>query len=285
MKKLLAILTVLTLIFSLSACGKTVSGTEDGTADRSVTVESRTEQNETEKTSVQKKETVLTSDMFETVEKKETYHNQSCDICEITYEQIKLKDGYENDFEKLSEGLAQVNSHIEKRAKDSLSVLVEYADGDYAENPEKFEVDKVLYTNRTNLSVENADGNAVGILVTDTWSAGGVHPTDSYSAYNISPETGKIMNLSDVVKTGDLAEAVYEKIISKYGENTLNESADVADMCNKAIGGETGDDCPSWLYTPDGVTFYFSPYMIAPYAAGLLTAEITRSEYKDWFLF
>ena len=80
---------------------------------------------------------------------------------------------------------------------------------------------------------------------------------------------GKQLELSDVVEdVADVAEMVAEELEQTREERGLYEDLNLKDMWQEA------DYEPAWVMDYQGITFFFNPYEIAPYAYGIQTVTI-----------
>lgn len=130
------------------------------------------------------------------------------------------------------------------------------------------------------VSFQRADSTAVSFIEEMQSFTGGVHGNSVYKGRNFNSETGQEIKLTDVMPDiSSLPDTLSEKLHAKYPDipftdlkNTLRENYPHSD----------GSDF-SWTLGYHELTFYFSPYEIAPYAAGLLTVAIPFKETPELF--
>lgn len=147
-------------------------------------------------------------------------------------------------------------------------------------------------TVKTSVQVRRADSRAVSLLEKESSYAGGAHPSLVYYSAVFDAETGKRLSLTDVVSAVEadgsaiagsadesegreaaafeLLEKVKEKLLETYPAETFFDLDGYFADCRKTLGAEL-----TWTLGYDGLTFYFSPYEIGPYAAGTLTAALS----------
>ena len=74
-----------------------------------------------------------------------------------------------------------------------------------------------------------------------------------------------------------------EKLLAEYGEDAFYADPDTLLSDYFAWDEEAETYRPSWTLGEESLTIWFSPYEIAPYAAGLLHAEIRFDEAPEIF--
>lgn len=121
-----------------------------------------------------------------------------------------------------------------------------------------------------NPAVIRADDVVTSILECYCSYAGGAHPVSAYCAEVYDSKTGELLELADVVNDMDkVQELLADALKTNYPDTDfwgVDESLD------RYFKGEVAP--LNWTADYEGVTFYFSPYDIAPYAAGLISAQI-----------
>lgn len=131
-------------------------------------------------------------------------------------------------------------------------------------------------TRRTAYLVQRADERILSVQVNGSEYTGGVHPNYGVYGLNLDPATGQPLALTDVLTdvTG-LSDRLTRKLQEKYDmEGFFNPSEPLADYT---------PDRYSWTLDHQGITFYFSPYELATYAAGLLTVTLWFDEQPELF--
>lgn len=105
---------------------------------------------------------------------------------------------------------------------------------------------------------------------------GGIHPMHGVLGRNYDPATGAELSLSDVSTDVDaLVALAIAHLKEKYAEDLFDTASELL--------ADRGD---SWNWTMDyqGITFYFNPYELAPYAAGVLTVTVWFDEAPRLFV-
>lgn len=128
-----------------------------------------------------------------------------------------------------------------------------------------------------NCYVQRAD-NAVLSFRSDSeiyW--GGAHPDYGTAGVNLDPATGEEIMLSDVVLDKNVLATLLARGLQEKYTDILFED----DLETRLLS--FNDDELEWTLGYDGITFYFNPYMILPYAAGKTTVTIRYNEAKELF--
>ncbi|MEM7635988.1 MAG: lysozyme inhibitor LprI family protein [Pseudomonadota bacterium] len=135
------------------------------------------------------------------------------------------------------------------------------------------------------ITLEYAAPNLVSALV-QTWRYdGGAHGNSVFSAINVSPQTGELTYdklFSPEAKT-ELAEACENRLYG-HGADEALDKAQLKQMFfpeyEKSILAAAGN-LSSWTFNADGARVHFSPYELAPYAAGSFECRLPLSLLGD----
>ncbi len=178
--------------------------------------------------------------------------------------------------EKINQFLADLHDVAATYAQGPRSLAIEnYTnENDWA----AYYYETTFQTARVDEKIISLSGNAVEFT-------GGMHPETTLISYNFNAETGEHLSLGDILTTGDMAQALYLKVMDKLEEfaSSQSKSADLIfsegylDTVQEHFN-LSHDSSESWYFTGEGISFYFSPYEIAPYAVGPIQVELT---YKD----
>ena len=134
------------------------------------------------------------------------------------------------------------------------------------------------YVSKRDIIMRRADSLAVSFILSHYSFTGGVHGMTELIGVNFDTETGKRISLDEVCPDGEmLTEAIVERLREKYTQGSLNDGWE-GKVAKEVIGHKI-----SWTLDARGVTFYFNPYDLAPYAAGILTATILFEEKPELF--
>lgn len=101
----------------------------------------------------------------------------------------------------------------------------------------------------------------------------GVHASFLSTAVSYDLLTGAELHLSDILNGNVTAEQLCTLLLASLSKQEGNLYADYAN-----VAAERVQDCMNgadgWYFTTTGLCFFFSPYDIAPYSYGVVTAEI-----------
>lgn len=109
--------------------------------------------------------------------------------------------------------------------------------------------------------------------------SGNAHPEATNLSLNYDLVTGTALALKDILADGCSADALYYPIITALDK--LKEEKYLYDGYKSTVkelltqGSQAGDN---WYFSQAGMCFYYSPYEIAPYASGVIVAEIPYSQ-------
>lgn len=140
------------------------------------------------------------------------------------------------------------------------------------------------YSSNVFISILRADSQMLSYLLEWNEYCGGVHPSSYYEGFNLDVKTGAAISLDQVVSDIPALKAlVTEKMLAEYGEDSFYTDLDALLADYFAWDEEAEIYRPSWTLGDESLTIWFSPYEIAPYAAGLLQAEIRFDEVPEIF--
>ena len=189
----------------------------------------------------------------------------------VTWQKLKLSDECSKLYPSLSSAFDKYNKKITTDAKAVMYELTQLAKemegGKEEYNPEYCQADEKIYMQR-------ADNSIISFLETVERYTGGVHPAYVVNGINFNPDTGERAALSDVLTDlKDLPSVLSKKITEKYPDVTFFDLDDT-------LSQYTEDDF-TWTIDYQGITFWFSPYEIASFADGTLSAKIWFDEFPD----
>ena len=134
------------------------------------------------------------------------------------------------------------------------------------------------YSAHSDIIVKRADAQALSFINTRDSFTNGAHGMYVFLGVNFDAETGKRLALTDVFMNLEvLPDNIIDSLREKYDVRTFFDSME--DTVKKSVLEET----VSWTLGPRGVTFYFNPYEIGPYAAGLLSVTYLFDERPGLF--
>lgn len=133
------------------------------------------------------------------------------------------------------------------------------------------------FTSTSEYVVQRADEHILSVRVNESEYTGSAHPMYWVLGINLDPASGARIPLTDVLTdTESLTEILAQKIREKFPFEPFTSLEEML--------GEYAPEQFTWTLGYQGITFYFSPYEIASYAAGLLTATIWFDEYPELFV-
>lgn len=142
---------------------------------------------------------------------------------------------------------------------------------------------QLSYTQST--SLEYAAPNLVSALV-QTWRYdGGAHGNSFFSSINVNPHTGELTfdKLFPPQAKAALADACETRLYSHGADTALNQ-AQLEEMVSpdyaKTILTAAGN-LSAWTFNADGARIHFSPYELAPYAAGSFECRLPLALLRD----
>lgn len=144
----------------------------------------------------------------------------------------------------------------------------------YNDQPEYRDILQYYY-NVEGSPVENGNDSILSYQTNLSCYLGGAHGSYFVSYFNFDKDTGKLLNISDIVP------ADKEKLVIKAMEEQLCkdwEAKDLADLQEKTSITMLGDLylTNNFLLKNDSILFLFNQYEIAPYAAGLISVTVKK---------
>ncbi|MCR5526047.1 MAG: DUF3298 and DUF4163 domain-containing protein [Lachnospiraceae bacterium] len=202
------------------------------------------------------------------------------------YTQFSLKtEGYD----KLAEAL---ESYSKDRGAEVEKNLASYEDNMAGEDDSQEDYKSNIFYESTSSAVR-ADSKVVSILENVYSYAGGAHPSTWYTTYTYDSKTGEELKLGDIVNDKSVLPEILDKELKKaYPEETFMEPENLKEDIETIMGyeGEVSEYAEegaepqrglTFTLGNNGLTFYFSNYEIAPYAAGCQQVTLTFDEYPD----
>ena len=272
MKRLFSIFMVLVMLLSLSACG----GSEAPPEQEDQPVQDQPEKEPSEETLppvMEEEDSVVPLQLMMGTGYLSEWDENYNELCTASWDALVLREEDAKTYPKLADALAELNDDQSVAATAFVQEMLPYAEEALASNPEYFGG----FTSNAAYTIQRADNKILSIRVDGDEYTGGVHPNYGVYGVNIDPITGEKMELTDILTD---TEAIYplleEKLAENYPEETFFGSLD------ELLQSYQPEDF-GWTLGYQGITFYFSPYDIAPYAAGLLTATIWFDEMPSLF--
>lgn len=195
--------------------------------------------------------------------------DNGAEIFTLTYPELQLTHPDERVAEKIYHDLT---SRIDEYRDDATDLV------DTAREASQTQDDFVPWFANLEGQVTRLDINVLSIFFTYTVYCGGNHPNITTFSVTYNAKTGKAMLLSDILKEGHS-----EKELTSEVNRVLTPSAnDLFDDYEALVGEQfAAGYTENWYLTENSLCFHYAPYAIAPYASGIVTAEISLTSLKD----
>lgn len=136
----------------------------------------------------------------------------------------------------------------------------------------------ITYEISESILVRRADTVALSLLAQGRYNAGGVHGYCYSAGVTLDSQTGELLSLTDVVTdVSRLPGLVQEQLEIYWDTDYLYQDLDL-----EAYFAENLEEI-QWVLDYNGLTVYFNPYEIAPYASGTLNVTIAFAEHPEIF--
>ncbi|MGX8686764.1 MAG: DUF3298 domain-containing protein, partial [bacterium] len=205
------------------------------------------------------------------------YHDERGLVAALDYDTVSLSEESAAAYPELAKALEKMSLET----AEAMTADYESYKDTALESEETGDEGYVLsFQNR--FSVGRADNLAVSIRTHYVSQTGGAHAFMFTSAENFDARTGKHLSLSNISPDPDsLLDRACENLKKWCEEKEI--SLDEPDNLRMNVGDLYEMGSLDWSLDPDGVSFFFAPYSLAPYAAGELTARVLFSESPDLF--
>ena len=194
-----------------------------------------------------------------------------------------LDDASVDRYPKLSKTLSEIEDYVRKDIEDCIAENENDAKQFAADNAG---TEDAYYTYDADMGPACADEKVTSLVETQFTFLGGAHPDTITLGYNIDSATGEFIPLSAVISDKDGLDAILkEKLIELYTDHAffgLDES--FGDLAMTAAGPSEDNDPYSqyiWSFSPNGLTFYFNPSVLSPYADGGEQIDLTYDELSS----
>ncbi|MCR5789750.1 MAG: DUF3298 domain-containing protein [Lachnospiraceae bacterium] len=134
---------------------------------------------------------------------------------------------------------------------------------------------------------ERADGSIFSYALSEYNYLGGAHGVTFYHCFNIDPQTGSSIALSDVVKNIDdlpavvLSELKADKDYAEYYEDNEEGENTFFDTMETYLDNDAA--LLLWTLDYEGMHVYFNDYEIGPYVMGAPCAFVAFSDHPELF--
>ncbi len=129
------------------------------------------------------------------------------------------------------------------------------------------------YFVKINYRAERIDRNLLSLSGEHIFYQGAVHPECSPVSLTYDLVTGNRLKLQDILSDDFSPEALCELVLEALSPKAEELYGEYAAIITDRFS-QTWLDNGDWYLSGQGLCFYFTPYEIAPFSAGIVTAEI-----------
>ena len=194
-------------------------------------------------------------------------------VCYADYDTFSLIDEDTKKYPELAKKVAELSAEISAEYEKYVDSTLETYEEEFGEMSWR----PTLYS-RIKTNVIRADEAAFTLVHSVDDYYGGAHGMYGIYADNIDTATGEELELSDVVVDIEgLRDYVADDLIYKYGESEFYDLESSLD--------DTFADTSSinWILGYNGLTIYFGPYVLGPFASGDFSATVYFDEASRLF--
>ena len=198
--------------------------------------------------------------------------NEADDYLIEKWTRLDISDEAAKIYPKLSKAVIEYNNERHNNAQARYKKYRE-------ESKELSELSGELrqFYDRNDIIVRRADSIVLSLLEMNADYTGGVHGMYGYFGVNFDSVTGKQLKISDVCTNAEvLVKSIVTRLIEDSPQSPFSNAEEI-------IMEQVIKDTINFTIDPDGVSFYFNPYLIGSYAEGLYTAKLLFNEYPNLF--
>lgn len=195
-------------------------------------------------------------------------HEDSKLICSAIYDSIRLSDEDTVRYPELAKALAEMTQEDIVRMEESAMYMKDLYGEGAPGTVTHFSDEEMFY-------VQRADSQILSIRDEFYAYSGGAHPTYGVFGYNFDTQTGKKLELDDVVTDfNQMMELVEQKLYAVYDKEMFYSNVE------EYFDNFSQQDL-NWTMGYQGISFQFNPYMIAPYASGMQEVTVWFEEAPE----
>ncbi|WP_026664878.1 hypothetical protein [Butyrivibrio sp. FC2001] len=256
-----------------SSTGKSVEDTSEDNADAETPIEEK-EENATESEAealssddapARGKSSLISG--LRIFHKDNNYYGESYSRLFIghNYEHLALSDDTKKAYPELEKAILMVNDLI--ATDEANSYYAAYRQ--LMKNGENNNNDYPVEDRDWNILVRRADSDVLSVLVEITTASYEDYNHVRYMAYNIKPDTGEVLKLSDIIEDED---ALYEKLARKFLEEMKKDyealsvgSSEMSEAeMKEKLQQSAHDEQLVWTLEPQGVSFWLNSMNLSP---------------------
>lgn len=268
MKKTLLVLLPLSLLLTFAGCSLPAENTPDITQDTTTqptyetTEETETTISQTHEEFEQKPMIAVSLPVVEQIE----HADDGTEIFRYSYQNMSL---IVPDPEVADKVIVDFLNRIDQTA-DYATQILSAAKTVYT-NSEQW----IPYICQIAYNPTRIDTSVLSLIGSYTNYSGLPHPEKYYPSVNYDLMSGNVLRFDDIITDDSATNTIYQYIIEELNtqkeENALYEGFE--ETVKERLARVSSDD-DFWYFSQNGLCFYFWPYEIAPYASGIITAEI-----------
>lgn len=134
------------------------------------------------------------------------------------------------------------------------------------------------YTYQVHYNTTRIDQGVLSLFGQNIQSGDSLHSNRQCVAANYDLVTGDVLTLGSILYRADSKEPLSKLVINNLKQqNNINLYEDFEQIVADRFARDESTD-EDFYFTPYGLCFYFSPYELAPYSAGVITAQIPYQE-------
>lgn len=197
----------------------------------------------------------------------------------LKYQTVFVSSEYADKYPKLDMALKEFSQKADNSAMSMRELLDECFD-ELVTNAENVE-EALSYTDfyyETEYCISRADSVAVSLVEVYNEYTGGAHGNYGLFGTTFDTQTGAELTINDIVTDSDaFAQTVINEINKNYPDTCFFTDLNEVIKPNIAVG------ICNFSLGYDGVTVLFNPYDIASYADGVISADILFCDYPELF--
>ena len=236
---------------------------------------------DTSETQKNSKESAVTTIGAETGYYYDYYFDEASDriAASIKYPYMHLSETDRQTYPKLEQAITTLMQERKENAQELYAEAVKAAKETPVEDPDHPPFFDVMET----VTVRRADSRVFSLILEGSSYTGGPHKQPYTVGVAFDPETGERLKLTDVAThEGLLKDSVKEQLEAFWNKDELYEDLNL----DKFFAEK--DWNVAWVLDYHGLSVYFQPYDIAPYASGVqnvtipfsLHPELVKEEYR-----
>ena len=149
---------------------------------------------------------------------------------------------------------------------------------DYAQEAYAQSTDWIGWSASVQPQVSRVDETLISVYFEYTEFSGGAHPNTSVFSATYNYKAGQLLQLADLMAEGHAPTELASLVNSALADSKTLLYDDYEALVGKAFADGA---YPCWYLTKDGLCFAFAPYIISPYASGIISATISYEKVSE----